>query len=175
MRIRFIILIMATLMLVGCSSMGFIPPKYSLATTDYVNNAVGANLQAALAEYKESSDKIMNEINQQIEVLNSDIESQKKSMEEAKASIVQIQNLSDQVRIMTADSKNELKLVKEDLLTNLDKIKENAVSLNKALNELQEKDKVIEAKALKIEQRILDIHKETLIELSKAIETYYNE
>lgn len=155
--------------------MGFIPSKYSLATTDYVNNAVGANLQAALAEYKESSDKIMNEINQQIKALNSDIESQKKNMEEAKTSIVQIQNLSDQVRIMTADSKNEFKLVKEDLLTNLDKIKENAESLNKALNELQEKDKVIEAKALKIEQRILDIHKETLIELSKAIETYYNE
>ena len=162
-------------MLVGFSFMGFIPPKYSLATTDYVNNAVGANLQTALVDYKESSDKIMNEINQQIKALNSDIESQKKSMEEAKASIVQIQNLSDQVRIMTADSKNELKLVKEELLTNLDKIKENAVSLNKALNELQEKDKVIEAKALEIEQRILDIHKETLIELSKAIETYYNE
>jgi|GEM_PF-4264970 len=175
MRVRLIILVMVTVLLYGCSSMGFIPPKYSLATTDYVNAAVGANLQAALSEFKENSDKLIDEINQQIEVMNSEMENQKQSMDEAMASIAQIQDLSNQIRIMTADSKNELKLVKEELLTNLEIITVRADSLTRTLNDLQEKDKIIESKAQEIEQKIRDVHKETLNELSKAIISYYNQ
>ena len=175
MRIRFVILVIVTAMLCGCSSMGFIPPKYSLATTDYVNTAVGANLQAALSEFKENSDKLIDEINQQIEVMNSEMENQKQSMNTAMASIAEIQDLSNQIRIMTADSKNELKIVKEEFVMNLEKITSKTDSLNQTLIDLKEQDKIIESKAQEIEQKIRDVHKETLNELSKAIESYYSE
>lgn len=88
-------------LLYGCSSMTFIPPDYSLATTAYVDNKITrqkADLQhEMLLESKATIDSLMFEDRQRLSELEEKVKQQQAQIENAVATLDSIEQASGRV------------------------------------------------------------------------------
>lgn len=98
---RAVLITLGMSLLYGCSSMTFIPPDYSLATTAYVNNKITrqkADLQHELMlESKATIDSLLFEDRQRLSELKEKVKQQQAQIENAVATLDSIEQASGRV------------------------------------------------------------------------------
>lgn len=183
-----------SIFLIGCSSMSFIPPQYSLATTDYVDKSLSANVEKTTKKVMSRAEKIINDALEieraRLDSLNRQLDTQQKCVDEVLSSMEEINQKSKQITNIFAKMMKELTYTRREMVDSLDVMSE-AISKSVARAELniraleesiQKNIKVLEKSDEKFKQltnrmqnHIELLPKETLQDLQEAINNYYKE
>jgi len=157
----------------ACSTMGFMPPDFSLATESFVNEQIDSQVRTALSEVDEKTFRLSEDLKKMeadLEQMKNDVQAQKDAMSQALVSVQQINDLATQIKVIAKTSKDEVQTVRQDLMDSLDEL---ADRLDQELETLNTAVTKLEAQSGVLEQNIQKVPKETLFELRQAIDAYY--
>lgn len=183
-----------SIFLIGCSSMNFIPPQYSLATTDYVDKSLNANVEKTTEEVMSRAEKIINDALEieraRLDSLNRQLDTQQKCVDEVLTSMEEINQKSKQITNIFAKMMKELTYTRREMVDSLDVMSEAISksvaraklniraleeSIQKNIKVLEESDEKFKQLTNRMQNHIELLPKETLQDLQEAINNYYKE
>lgn len=182
-----------SIFLIGCSSMNFIPPQYSLATTDYVDKSLSANVET-IKKVMSRAEKIINDAleieRDRLDSLNRQLDTQQKCLDEVLSSMEEINQKSKQITNIFAKMMKELTYTRREMVDSLDVMSEAISksvaraelniraleeSIQKNIKVLEESDEKFKQLTNRMQNHIELLPKETLQDLQEAINNYYKE
>lgn len=174
---KFATLTVTTALMVACSSMSFMPPQYSLATTAYVDQSVNQNLEQALQEITAKTEQMMTEMKTEVDQIKGDIETQTADVKAALASVEEINSTAARIQAVAKKSKEEVRDVQREVMDSLDvlthRLDKQLEVLHLNLKALEAQDAQFENLTKSMQGEIEAMPQETLFELRQAIDAYY--
>ncbi len=174
--------------------MNFIPPQYSLATTDYVDKSLNANVEKTTEEVMSRAEKIINDALEieraRLDSLNRQLDTQQKCVDEVLTSMEEINQKSKQITNIFAKMMKELTYTRREMVDSLDVMSEAISksvaraklniraleeSIQKNIKVLEESDEKFKQLTNRMQNHIELLPKETLQDLQEAINNYYKE
>lgn len=192
-HVVFLVLLSGCLLLVGCSSLSFIPtpPAMTIATTDYVNaqlaeqtakttEEVLAKAQSIIDELLAKERARMEELQATLQKQQGDVEKVLSSMEEVNATAAQIREIVNRMRRDLGDTKKEmadsLDVVWDGIgqLRAMDNNLQNNIKLlNDNLQRLDRLNQELKNLTDQMQIRLNGMPRETLTKLQQLIDEYY--
>ncbi len=182
-----------SMFLIGCSSMSFIPPQYSLATMEYVNNSTDAiadkTTEEVISRFTTVMDSVLSVERNKLDSLAEKLESQQGDVEKIMSSMEEVDQRAQSIKDYFAKMRKDLSRTKQELNDSLD-------AISSQLGNLENIDSLLSCNILKIDEvikgleqanvrfnqltdsmksRIEILPKEILLNLRTAIEEYYRE
>ena len=167
--------------------MGFMPPKFSLATADYVEKTVNKNTEKTVEEVMEKAERVMDEKiseqKEQVQKIIQDVENQRANTEKVLASMEDItkksQSIDYQFRKMLEDIQSSKRETQDDLDEMSDTLTVNLMKLSKLINDntqtLKTQDQKFSNIIEQLQTQLNNTPEKTLEGLRKAIEVFLEE
>ncbi|MEA3500691.1 MAG: hypothetical protein U9R41_06730 [Candidatus Marinimicrobia bacterium] len=179
--------ILSVIFLSGCTSMGFMPPKFSLATADYVEKTVSKNTEKTAEEAAKKAETVIeekiSEQKEQIQKVIQDFKNQQENTKKILASMEDItkksQSIDYQFRKMLEDIQNSKRETQDNLDEISDTLTVSLMKLSKLINDNTQTLKIQDQKFSNIiEQLQTQVNStpgKTLEGLQKAIDVFLKE
>jgi len=179
--------IFSVIFLSDCTSMGFIPPKYSLATADYVDKTISKNTEKTADMVMEKAETVMekkiSEQKEQIQKMIQDIASQQENTKKVLVSMEDITKKSQTIDYQFRKMLEDIQSSKRETQDNIDKMSDTlTVSLTKLSELINDNVQALETQDQefaniinRLQTQLNSTPEKTLEGLQKAIEVFLKE
>jgi len=186
-RAIIVLSIFSVIFLSDCTSMGFIPPKYSLATADYVDKTISKNTEKTADMVMEKAETVMekkiSEQKEQIQKMIQDIASQQENTKKVLVSMEDItkksQTIDYQFRKMLEDIQSSKRKTQDNIDKMSDTLTVSLTKLSELINDnvqaLETQDQEFANIINRLQTQLNSTPEKTLEGLQKAIEVFLKE
>lgn len=186
-RAIIVLSIFSVIFLSDCTSMGFIPPKYSLATADYVDKTISKNTEKTADMVMEKAETVMekkiSEQKEQIQKMIQDIASQQENTKKVLVSMEDITKKSQTIDYQFRKMLEDIQSSKRETQDNIDKMSDTlTVSLTKLSELINDNVQALETQDQefaniinRLQTQLNSTPEKTLEGLQKAIEVFLKE